>query len=216
MRNGEGMRKSYLSVGKQARAELEEKKSRFVATVKPVETEGGAIAFLEGVKQEFAGANHNVYAYYTPKSDGAKRCSDDGEPRGTAGLPVLNVIEKNNLEDIAIVVTRFFGGTLLGAAGLIRAYGRAATLGVEEAGIETYTLCDDIYIMVGHTLFGAIRNEIDKGGLFVKGLEYGLDVELTVQVGKGSSDSFIKRVIDLSAGAAVVEKAGESYKTEKL
>jgi len=196
-----------------SRAEIEDKKSRFIATVKPVETEGEAVSFLNEVRAEFRGANHNVYAYYTPESAGAKRCSDDGEPRGTAGVPVLNVIEKNKLEDIAVVVTRFFGGTLLGAAGLVRAYGRAATLGVESAGVVRYALCDDIYIMVEHALFGAVKNEIDKSGFLIKKLEYGLDVELIVQVEAASSEGFINKLADMSSGAALIEKAGSSYKS---
>ena len=203
-------------MGKQSRAEFEEKRSKFIATVKPVDTEDGAIAFLNAVRSEYRMATHNVYAYHTSSPVGCKRYSDAGEPQGTAGMPVLNVIEKNGLEDIAIVVTRFFGGTLLGAAGLVRAYGRAATMGVEKAGVVRYDLCDDIYIMAGYPLLGTIKNEIEKSGLFIKSLEYGIDVEITVQVGIEHSGAFIEKIADLTSGAAIVEKSGASYSTKKL
>jgi len=205
------MRKSYHSVGRYAKAEFEEKRSKFIAAVKPVETEEQAVAFINGVRAEHRMASHNVYAYTVSCPVGSKRYSDDGEPQGTAGMPVLNVIEKNSLEDIAIVVTRYFGGTLLGAAGLIRAYGRAAALGVEEAGIVRYTLCDEVHIMVGYPLFSIIKKEIENSGYTVKDQTYGLDVELIVQVETGLSDSFIERIADLTSGAAVTAKTGLSY-----
>ena len=205
------LRKSYLSVAKLSRTEFEEKRSKFITTVKPVDSEADAIAFLNAVRSEFRLANHNVYAYYTSNPVRCKRFSDDGEPQGTAGKPILNVIEKSNLEDIAIVVTRYFGGTLLGAAGLTRAYGRAASMGTEEAGVVKYTLCDDIHIMTSYPMYNIIKNEIDKSGIFVKNLEYGLDVELIVQAEAGISADFIKNVMDLTSGAAIIEKAGISY-----
>ncbi|HOQ06313.1 MAG TPA: YigZ family protein, partial [Clostridiales bacterium] len=129
------MRKDYLTVSKEAVAEIEEKKSRFIATVRPVSSEQEAQDFINRLKARYWDATHNVYAYYICAGNVVQKFSDDGEPSGTAGLPVLEAIKKTGVQDVAVVVTRYFGGTLLGASGLVRAYGRSAALGIDAAGI---------------------------------------------------------------------------------
>ena len=210
------LRKQYLSIGRQNRIEFEEKRSRFIATVKPVSAEEETIAFINDIRAEHRTASHNVYAYCTSDPTGNKRYSDDGEPQGTAGIPVLNVIEKNGLEDIVIVVTRYFGGTLLGAAGLVRAYSRAAAMAVDGAGIVRYTLCENIHVVIGYQYYSVLKSEIETRGFAVKDLEFGLDVELTVQVDMEASDNFISRVADLSAGSGIAEKSGVSYSCQSI
>ena len=135
------MQKEYRTVAAEAFAEFEEKKSKFIATVKPVASEEEAAAFISGLKSRYWNASHNVYAYYICGDNILQKFSDDGEPSGTAGLPVLEAVRKLAVQDVAVVVTRYFGGTLLGAAGLVRAYGRSATLGIEAAGIIKKQLC---------------------------------------------------------------------------
>jgi len=115
----------YKTVSKEGTAEIVEKKSRFIASVKPVSTEEEALEFVSQVKAKYRDARHNVYAYVVTENN-ISRFTDDGEPSGTAGAPVLDVILKEGLTDVAIVVTRYFGGTLLGTGGLVRAYGKSA------------------------------------------------------------------------------------------
>src|SRR5690606_10195609 len=130
------------------------KKSRFIATVRSVTNEREAEAFIHGIKKEHWNARHNVYAYNIITGDTAQRYSDDGEPQGTAGIPVLEAIKRMNLTDIAVVVTRYFGGILLGAPGLVRAYGRAASAAIEKAGIVGRVLCRKMILTVQYSLSG--------------------------------------------------------------
>ena len=120
------MLKKYKTILTQAEAEIVEKKSRFIATVRPVKTEEEAKAFIEEMKKKYWNATHNVFAYQIGERNELQRFSDDGEPQGTAGMPVLSVLKGEDIKDTAIVVTRYFGGTLLGTGGLVRAYGHSA------------------------------------------------------------------------------------------
>ena len=135
----------YYSVIKECSGELIEKKSRFIVYVSPVRTESEATDFLNKIREKHWDARHNVYAYVL--KNGISKSSDDGEPHGTAGVPILNVIKNNNLFDTIIVVTRYFGGILLGTGGLLRAYSQAATLAISNSQIVTFkfsTFLDDI------------------------------------------------------------------------
>ena len=125
----------YKTIYKEAEAEIIEKKSKFIATVRPVKTEEEAQSFIEEMRKKYWDATHNVFAYQIGERNQIQRFSDDGEPSGTAGLPVLDVLKGEDVKDVAIVVTRYFGGTLLGTGGLVRAYGKAAKEGLLEAGI---------------------------------------------------------------------------------
>jgi putative IMPACT (imprinted ancient) family translation regulator len=123
---------------------------------------------------------------------------------------VLEVIEKNGLEDVVIVVVRYFGGTLLGAAGLVRAYGKAAAMAVEAAGIAGAAPAEELLILAGYPFLGAIRNEIEKSGFVIRGVQYGMDAEIAVQAPKARIGAFLARVADLTGGTAVVETIGIS------
>jgi len=127
----------YKTISKEATVEMEEKKSRFIANVKPVSSEEEALEFINNIRAKYWDATHNVYAYYISGENIIQRFSDDGEPSGTAGMPVLEVIKRMELKDLVVVVTRYFGGILLGASGLVRAYSKSAALGIEAAGIVT-------------------------------------------------------------------------------
>ncbi len=176
------MRKEYLTVSGEAAAELEEKKSRFIATVKHVETEEEAQAFINSLKARCWNASHNVYAYYLCRDTVLQKFSDDGEPSGTAGLPVLEAIKKLDVQDAAVVVTRYFGGTLLGASGLVRAYGRCAVLGIEAAGIVKRLLCIEAGIALDYSLLGKVQAIIASKGYKIKDTIYAQDVDIYLYV----------------------------------
>ena len=126
--------KKYKILYKEGEAEISEKKSRFIAHIAPAQTEEEAQAFIEKIKKQYWDARHNCWAYIIGQNKNIQRYSDDGEPQGTAGIPILEVIKKNDLTDCAVVVTRYFGGILLGAAGLTRAYTKGAVIAINAAG----------------------------------------------------------------------------------
>jgi len=208
-----GLRKEYRTVLKFATAELEEKKSRFIASVRPVSTEQEALDFIQSLKAKYWDATHNVYAYYIGGDNIIQRFSDDGEPSGTAGLPVLEVIKRMELQDLVVVVTRYFGGTLLGAAGLIRAYGKSASMGIEAATIAKRILCKEMVVTVEYTLFGKIQSQIISKGFTIKDVMYGQDVEIMVFVPVDEVEGFVKMIVDDSAGRALVEEGENNYIT---
>ena len=153
---------------KRGSAEIVEKKSRFIANVCPVKTEEEAKSFIDSIKKQHYNARHNVFAYQIGEKNEIKRFSDDGEPQGTAGMPVLNVLAGGDIKNTIIVVTRYFGGTLLGTGGLVRAYTEAAKAGLENAGIYEIGLYKKIEVCVDYTLNGKVQYEISKGGYFVE------------------------------------------------
>lgn len=151
---------SYWTVRKQARRELVIRKSRFIAFVSPVSTEQEALQFVEQVKQDHREATHNVPAFIVGIERRTQRCNDDGEPSGTAGVPVLEVLKQNELTNTAVVVTRYFGGIKLGAGGLIRAYSQAAQQGVEAAGKQLMVRHIKLTVRADYNLIGIIEHEV--------------------------------------------------------
>ena len=127
-----------------------------------------------------------------------QRHSDDGEPSGTAGMPVLDVIIKEELTDICIVVTRYFGGTLLGAGGLIRAYAKSAVLGINEAGIIVMRLCEKLELSCDYTLFGKVKSEIENDNILIEDIVYGANVIISINIEVCIKQQFIKRMIDVT------------------
>ncbi len=207
------MRTSYKTILNASLAEYEEKKSRFLASVKPVSSEDEAQSFIEGLKTKYWDATHNVYAYFIGGDTVLQRFSDDGEPSGTAGLPVLEVIKRMELQDVAVVVTRYFGGTLLGAAGLVRAYGKSAALGIESAEVVTKKLCTLVNVILEYTLFGKVQSFIINNGYHIKGIVYGQDVEMLVYVPSGSLDDFNASIKDVTNDRALIDVQDNAYIT---
>lgn len=214
------MRKEYSTVLSVSNAEIEEKRSRFIASVSPASTEQEALDFIQSLKTKYWDASHNVYAYYIGGDNIIQRFSDDGEPSGTAGMPALEVIKRMELQDLVVVVTRYFGGTLLGAAGLIRAYSKSAARGIEASDIVKRKLCKELTVTVEYTLFGKLQSQIISSGFTIKDTVYSQDVEIIVFVPVDEVDIFIEMVIDASFGAALIETGEASYitldKNEKL
>ena len=204
------MKSYYKTVAKEAQAELIERKSRFIATVRPASTEEEALGMLEEMRTRYRDASHNVYAYIIGENN-IMRYSDDGEPSGTAGVPVLEVLRKEGLIDVAVVVTRYFGGTLLGAGGLVRAYGASAKLGLDAAGIVTRTLCDIVKVSCDYTTFGKVQYETLGGGYLVKDTVYEGDVTLYVYTKVEETQEYIEKMCDVTNARALCETVGREY-----
>lgn len=205
------MLKQFKTVNELAQAEIIEKKSRFIATVKPVCTEDDARDFISQIKKKYWDATHNVFAYQIGERNEFQKQSDDGEPSGTAGLPVLDVLRGEDLKNTVIIVTRYFGGTLLGTGGLVRAYGRAAKEGVITAKIIEKILYNYIYITTDYKSLGKIQYETLKKEHIIYNTEYTDSIKFTILCKYDDTESFIKHITNISSGAALIEKGKSSY-----
>ncbi len=201
---------NYKTVQNDASDELIEKKSRFIGYCRPVKTQDEAIEFINEIRTLHRQATHNVYAYIL-REDNIMRYSDDGEPAGTAGVPVLEVLKKEELTDVAVVVTRYFGGVLLGAGGLVRAYGKAAKIGVDAAVRIEKLYCSMYLVKCDYSTYGKIEYAINTNGYILKDSAFENDVCLTIGVEHGGEDSFIKTINDISNGTAEVTPIGGEY-----
>ncbi|WP_313165185.1 YigZ family protein [Sedimentibacter sp.] len=159
---------NYKSVHKIGRDEIIINKSKFIGTSAPVENEEEALSFIDSVRKEFKDASHNCYAYVIGENKNIQRYSDDKEPSGTAGMPILNVINQENLINTAVVVTRYFGGVMLGAGGLVRAYTKGAKIGLESGIIAEKNLYYDVSFNLDYTLLGKMDNDLQKNNIIIK------------------------------------------------
>lgn len=201
---------SYKTVKKYAQTMIVEKKSKFIASVSPAKNEEEALEFLQTIRSKYPDATHNVYAYIIDENN-IFRYSDDGEPGGTAGMPVLDTIRKEGLVDVVVVVTRYFGGTLLGTGGLVHAYGAAAKQGLIEAQIVTRSLCNIISVVVDYTLVGKMQHMIATKNLILEDTTYGNDVTFYVCCKIEDSEEFIKDVTNLTNARAVCNVIEKKY-----
>lgn len=204
------MELAYRTVEKEACAEFIERRSRFLGTIRPVTDEEDAQAFIAAKKKEYWDATHNVTAYVLRQGQ-LRRYSDDGEPQGTAGMPVLDVLLKEGLTDVAVVVTRYFGGILLGAGGLVRAYSHAAKLAVDAVGVVEMRLCDRATIVCDYTQYGRVAALVPAGGGQVTDTRYTDRVEVNFLLPRGRLEPMQKQLTELSAGRLAIEVAGEEY-----
>ena len=201
---------SYKTVEKQASAEFVEKRSRFIGYVCPVSTVDEANAFIADISKKHFDAKHNVYAYIL-KDGSVKKYSDDGEPQGTAGMPVLEVMEKNGLFDVCIVVTRYFGGILLGGGGLFRAYTQAAKLAIEAGGIACVSLCCVMSLECDYGFYSKANLLITERGGVITDSEFGENVHLVFHIGAGYADNISDSVFETSNGKFRPKKIDECY-----
>ncbi len=169
----------YKTIRKEASDEFEEKKSTFIGHVKRVSSEEEAREFINKIKTLHREARHNVYAYVIGENQGIQRYSDDGEPQGTGGIPILEVIKKSGITDTVIVVTRYFGGILLGAGGLTRAYIKGASIAVKAGGIVDKVHASELKVDIQYDLLGKIQYEAEEKGWFIKDIDYSDMVSLT-------------------------------------
>ena len=178
--------------------EFVEKKSRFIGRVWPVETEQEALDRIAEMKKKHYDATHNCWAYII--RDGAVRFSDDGEPGGTAGMPMIQVLQKEQLNNIVCVVTRYFGGTLLGAGGLVRAYTKGAKIAVDAAGKSMKRVWSVLYLPVPYTFYERVKLEVAAFDGIIRDTQFGAEVELEILVAEGKAQAFLDRIIDMTAG----------------
>ena len=190
-------------------------KSTFIGYAKPIKTEEEAIEFINEIKKKHKDATHNVWAYTIGENMNIQRYSDDGEPQGTAGIPTLEVIKKEDLRDVVVVVTRYFGGIKLGAGGLVRAYTKGAKVGIEAGIVIEKVKYSEVKIKIEYTQLGRIQNEIMNLGFKVKDTIYSEDVELIVYVRNEEANSLMDRIIDITSGTADVSLGEEYYLSEK-
>ena len=174
----------YRTIYQGGEDEIVEKKSRFIATVIPVENEEEALEFIEKTKKKYWDARHNCFAYVIGERGQLQRCSDDGEPNGTAGKPMLDVLLGNELRNVAVVVTRYFGGTLLGTGGLVRAYSQAVKAGLRASVVITKILGVKLHIETDYTTFGKIQYILAQRELKILDTVYTDKVELEVLIPK--------------------------------
>lgn len=190
---------SYCTTQGRARAEIVEKKSRFIATVQHVETEEEALSFLDEIRSEHRMARHNVYAYVL-RENGRVRYSDDGEPQKTAGMPTLEAIQHAGLTDVAVVVTRYFGGILLGTGGLVRAYTQATQAGIAAADIVSVSRCIDVLIEVPYSLYEQAQRLASQHGAQTVDADFAAQVALTFRMLDGTQEPFETALTELVRG----------------
>lgn len=191
------MTEYFLPTG-YGQSEFVEKKSRFLGKVWPISTEAEAREKIEAVKKQYHDARHNCWCYLL--RDGTVRYSDDGEPQGTAGQPMLEVFVREGITDVVCVVTRYFGGILLGTGGLARAYSKGAKDALVAAGVSVERLWDRILVACGYSLFERIRLETEKAGGVVEDTDFGADVTLTVLLPETETETYLGRLVELSNG----------------
>ena len=200
----------YKTVKKESSSLLVEKKSKFIATVFPVSSEEEAIEKLNSVKKEYSDATHNVYAYVIDENN-IFRYSDDGEPSGTAGMPVLDAIRKAGIVDVLVVVTRYFGGTLLGTGGLVHAYGASAGMGLEASEIITRALCNRVYIKADYTMSGKLTHEIAKSGYILEDTFYDTCVTYVIVCKIKDTEKLIADFTEITCGSAEITVIDSCY-----
>lgn len=205
------MLRSYNTVKKTGQSEMIVQKSRFIAHFMRSETEEAAIAFIEKIKKEHWNANHNCSAYLIGEQDLIQKANDDGEPSGTAGVPMLEVLKKRKLKDTTVVVTRYFGGIKLGAGGLIRAYGSSVSEGLNQVGIVKRKLSHIIEATVDYTWLGKLENEIRQSDYLLKDILYLETVVVRTYVEDTHVDQFFAWVTNLTNGQVELNKTEAVY-----
>ena len=206
------MEEFYVPTGA-GEAEFVEKRSRFLSHIFLVNTEDEALARLKQMRETYWDATHNVYAYIL-KDTGIARFSDDGEPSGTAGMPVLEVIKREGLTGVCVVVTRYFGGILLGAGGLVRAYAKAAKLGIDKAGTARFTEHTKFSVNLSYSEYQKLSNDVSKYGCTVIDTEYAQDVGVTLSCSEANLEKFKAYAADITAGKAKIQILGKIFAPE--
>lgn len=202
----------YLTIGREHVHESEIKRSRFLCALAPVSSEEAAQEFLARVRKEHAGATHNCYAYVLGAEGRIHRASDDGEPGGTAGTPMLQVLLRREVRDVIAVVTRYYGGVQLGAGGLVRAYGGAVSAALDELGTVERQKLALVTVVADHQRAGRIENDLRAAGRAVRGVAYGAaEVRIELGVPQEELAAFRTWLADASAGTAGVEVSGTAF-----
>jgi len=202
---------SYFTIKNRATAEFEEKKSTFIGHVRRVNNEEEAKAFIDEIRNKYKDARHNVYAYVVGENMGIQRYSDDGEPKGTGGMPVLDVIKKNNITDTVIVVTRYFGGILLGASGLTRAYSKGASMAVKEGQIVEKVKGCKVNVEFEYDILGKIQYNFAQNDIHIEDTQYSDKVVLTLFLESDKINDIEKEIMNITSGNGILLRDDEKY-----
>lgn len=201
---------NYLTAAKAAEDFFIEKKSKFIGSLRPVTTEEEAIAFINEIRAQHPQARHHVYAYILRK-DNTMRYSDAGEPSGTGGQPMLGVLRREELTDLCVVATRYFGGILLGAGGLTRAYAKAAKIAVDAAGILEMRMCKILTVRCPYATYDRLCSALTARGGTISDAQFGADVSFTVSCAPDAVPNLTACVQEISAGVAICMESGEKF-----
>ena len=204
----------YYIPTKRSETRLVEKRSEFIGRVWRVESEEEARACIEATRKHDHAANHHCWCYII--KDGPTRYSDDGEPQGTAGQPMLNVFQREGIENVCCVVTRYFGGILLGAGGLVRAYTQSAKDALDAAGVSVVRRWVAMELPCSYNQFETVRREVTAFDGVVENIDYGADVVLSALLPEEQAQAFRERIVDVSAGTVEPLEAGEQFKDVPL
>ena len=207
------MENHYWTIISEGTGEYVEKKSRFISTVLPVNSENEAIELISQVKSKYWDARHNCYAYIVEGDTVIQRYSDDGEPSGTAGIPILEIIKKKNLVNVLVIVTRYFGGVLLGASGLVRAYTKSAALGIEDVQPVIRKLCKEINIEVDYNYYGKINNYFINNNTPIMNTSFAENVHIGVWIEVCDVESFKSKIIDMTNGNLIISEGKSDFVT---
>jgi uncharacterized YigZ family protein len=202
---------SYYTVKGYGEHEIEIQRSRFIAYIQRAETEGEAQEFIQMIKKKNCNATHNCSAYMIGENDQIQKANDDGEPSGTAGVPILEVLKKKHLKDTVVVITRYFGGIKLGAGGLIRAYGKATSEGLNATGIVERKLMRIMHTTIDYTWLGKIENELRASVYELKEIHYLDKVEIETYVVEGETLAFLEWMTELTSGQGDVKCGSVEY-----
>ena len=202
---------SYYTVKGNGEHEIVIQKSRFIAHVARVETEEAAQAFIQRIKKENWNATHNCSAYLIGENDHIQKANDDGEPSGTAGVPILEVLKKKHLKDTVVVVTRYFGGIKLGAGGLIRAYGKSTSEGINATGIVERKLMKVMSTVIDYTWLGKIENELRSSVYGIKDIHYLDHVKIETYVEDREVQNFVDWMVELTSGQGEITAGDMVY-----
>ena len=206
---------AYKTLHEYGMNEVEIERSRFIGYAKPVKSEEEAIEFVNEIKKKHKDATHNVWAYTVGENMNIQRYSDDGEPQGTAGIPSLEVIKKEDLRDVVVVVTRYFGGVKLGAGGLVRAYTKGAKIGLEAGKIIDKVLYQEVKIGLDYTLLGRVQNEIMNLGFCIKDIVYEDNVNILVYSKLEDVEGFTTKIVDITSDKCEIVLGEEFFLSEE-
>ncbi|MBG9913048.1 IMPACT family member YvyE [Bacillus xiamenensis] len=204
----------YFTVKSRGEHEIVIEKSRFICHIQRAVSEEEAQAFIQSIKKQHWNATHNCSAYLIGEHDLIQKANDDGEPSGTAGVPMLEVLKKRKLKDTVVVVTRYFGGIKLGAGGLIRAYGKSVSEAINHVGIVERCLMRTMHTTIDYTWLGKVENELRVSSFQLKDIHYAEDVIFETYVEETQKEQFIERMTELTNGKSVT-KEGELIYLEK-
>ncbi len=202
--------KEYKTVEFESKDEFIEKKSRFIGYVKPVKTQTEATDFINSIKSKHWDATHNVSAYVL-RENNIQRSSDDGEPSGTAGVPTLDVLLKEGVVDACVVVTRYFGGTLLGAGGLIRAYSHASKIALDSGNIITMAPCKVLSVSVDYSFYDRLNILLDEFNANIENSEFTDNVTVTISIRANTVELLQEKLTQQSNGKYLLKEIGEKF-----